>query len=157
MPSIWNKGLTVHRFFAINSLPEVLPPYQYYTIFTHKSKERKALLIHSVKSAIALLLVTITKTDRRILISFGLYTLFMSVPVAVFFFGGPSGTLFSTIESPTGAFSQSVCLAAAFLEFVSRPWGKNKRTPLRCSFLVGHQGLEPRTDRLWAGSSDQLS
>ena len=23
--------------------------------------------------------------------------------------------------------------------------------------LVGHQGLEPRTDRLWAGSSDQLS
>ena len=23
--------------------------------------------------------------------------------------------------------------------------------------LVGHQGLEPRTDRLWAGSSNQLS
>ncbi len=40
-----NKGLTVHRFFVINSLPEVLPPYIYYTIFTHKSKvnqQRKA-------------------------------------------------------------------------------------------------------------------
>ena len=24
-------------------------------------------------------------------------------------------------------------------------------------FLVGHQGLEPRTDRLWAGCSNQLS
>ena len=28
-------------------------------------------------------------------------------------------------------------------------------SPLTC--LVGHQGLEPRTDRLWAGSSNQLS
>ena len=35
-----NKGLTVHRFFVINSLPEVLPPCHYYTIFTHKSKEK---------------------------------------------------------------------------------------------------------------------
>ena len=35
---------------------------------------------------------------------------------------------------------------------------KQKRHPDGCLFcLVGHQGLEPRTDRLWAGSSNQLS
>ena len=37
--------------------------------------------------------------------------------------------------------------------------GLNKKIRERCSriFLVGHQGLEPRTNRLWAGGSDQLS
>ena len=42
--------------------------------------------------------------------------------------------------------------------FHQLPDNKNRQTSNEiCRFLVGHQGLEPRTNRLWAGCSDQLS
>ena len=40
--------------------------------------------------------------------------------IAVYIFGAEGETLLSAIEQSTGLFSQSVCLMAAFLEFVSR-------------------------------------
>ena len=47
-------------------------------------------------------------------------------------------------------------LCQVFFEFFHKKT-KNSRSLSLPRILVGHQGLEPRTDRLWAGCSNQLS